>query len=72
MPLRVESFVLPTSPNNPFFLPWSMRGLLEEDYVRTRLAAERDQLLKQFENWHPVSKPLKDVKFRLDAIRSKL
>jgi len=49
-----------------------MRGLLEEEYVRTELYAETTQLLEQFDNWKPTSKVLKDVKFRLEAVKSKL
>ncbi|TDZ35229.1 Uncharacterized protein CTRI78_v011514 [Colletotrichum trifolii] len=57
---------------NPYHLPWIMRGLLEEDYVRTELSAETEELLRQFDDWKPVTKALKDVKYRLEAIRSKL
>ncbi|KAF8249626.1 hypothetical protein K440DRAFT_621039 [Wilcoxina mikolae CBS 423.85] len=71
VPLRVSSFEIPTN-GNPYFLPWSLRGMLEETIVRTQLAAECEQLLEQFENWKPTSKTLKDVKFRLEGIRSKL
>ncbi|KAI9890104.1 MAG: hypothetical protein M1814_004503 [Vezdaea aestivalis] len=57
---------------NPFILPWSMRGLLEEEYVRSELGEETEELLKKFGEWRPSSKALKDVKFRLEAIRSRL
>ncbi|KPM34854.1 hypothetical protein AK830_g11714 [Neonectria ditissima] len=60
-----------TSPN-PYVLPWIMRGLLEEDFVRTELSAEADELLRQFDDWKPTNKALKDVKYRLEALRSKL
>ena len=72
VPLHVDSFELPTNNNNPFFLPWSMRGLLEEPFVRERLEQEKRELLMQFENWKPTTKVLKDVRFRLEGIRSKL
>jgi hypothetical protein len=49
-----------------------MRGVLEEEYVRTELYAETAALLKQFDEWKPSTKALKDVKFRLEGIRSKL
>jgi hypothetical protein len=58
--------------SNPFFLPWALRGLLEEEKVRKELGDEVQELLRLFENWRPVSKPLKDVRFRLEAVRSKL
>ena len=49
-----------------------MRGLLEEDFVKTELYSETTELLKQFDDWKPITKPLKDVKYRLEAVRSKL
>ncbi|KAI1331171.1 hypothetical protein F5Y16DRAFT_423714 [Xylariaceae sp. FL0255] len=58
--------------SNPYILPWIMRGLLEEDFVKTELYSETVELLKQFEEWTPSTKALKDVKYRLEAVRSKL
>lgn len=60
------------TPNNPYHLPWIMRGLLEEDFVRTELNSETAELLRQFDDWKPTTKALKDVKYRLEAVRSKL
>ena len=60
------------SNSNPFQLPWSMRGLLEEDVVKTELDQEAKELLLQFEEWKPTTKVLKDVKYRLEVIKSKL
>ncbi|KAK4696801.1 hypothetical protein P7C71_g1176, partial [Lecanoromycetidae sp. Uapishka_2] len=57
---------------NPYILPFAMRGLLEEDHVRTELYGEINQLILQFDDWKPSSKVLKDVKFRLEGVRSKL
>ncbi|KAF7720303.1 Uncharacterized protein PECH_003422 [Penicillium ucsense] len=57
---------------NPYILPFAMRGLLEEDYVRRELQEETMELLRQFDEWKPSTKVLKDVKFRLEGIRSKL
>ncbi|KAH0561990.1 hypothetical protein GP486_003300 [Trichoglossum hirsutum] len=70
-PLQVNKYETPTN-SNPFILPWSMRGLLEEEYVRNELRSETAQLLEQFDNWKPANKALKDVKFRLEAVKSKL
>ncbi|RMJ28723.1 hypothetical protein PHISP_00368 [Aspergillus sp. HF37] len=61
-----------SSAANPFILPFAMRGLLEEEYVRRELYEETMELLRQFDDWRPSSKVLKDVKFRLEGIRSKL
>jgi hypothetical protein len=57
---------------NPFFLPWAMRGLLEEEFVKRDMGREVEELLAMFEEWKPTGKQLKDVKFRLEAVRSKL
>lgn len=66
-----ESSASSTNPN-PFFLPWAMRGLLEEDFVKKELGKEVEELLGMFEAWKPTGKQLKDVKFRLEGVRSKL
>ncbi|KAI0582866.1 CDC27 multi-domain protein [Pyrenophora tritici-repentis] len=72
--LRVKEYETNTSSTNPnpFFLPWAMRGLLEEEFVKKELGSEVEQLLELFEKWKPVGKQLKDVKFRLEGVRSKL
>ena len=57
---------------NPYILPFALRGVLEEDYVRTELYGEITELIKQFDEWKPSTKALKDVKFRLEGVRSKL
>jgi hypothetical protein len=71
VPLQIEKYKIPTNAN-PYVLPWIMRGLLEEDFVRTELDSETAELLKQFDDWKPTTKVLKDVKYRLEAVRSKL
>lgn len=57
---------------NPYILPFAMRGILEEDFVKTELQSEASELLEQFDDWKPSTKQLKDVKFRLEGIRSRL
>ena len=71
IPLQVQRPTT-TSSQNPYILPFAMRGLLEEDFVRKELYDETTGLLKQFDEWKPSSKVLKDVKFRLEGVRSKL
>ena len=70
----IEVTKRPTASNagNPYILPFAMRGILEEDYVKTELQNEARELLAQFDDWKPTTKALKDVKFRLEGIRSKL
>ena len=62
----------PIVTQNPYILPFAMRGLLEEEFVRRELHGEVTELIKQFDAWKPSSKVLKDVKFRLEGVRSKL
>ena len=71
IPLQVQRTASPSS-QNPYILPFAIRGVLEEEYVRTELHNEITELLKQFEDWKPTSKALKDVKFRLEGVRSKM
>ncbi|KAI0901781.1 hypothetical protein F4806DRAFT_444529 [Annulohypoxylon nitens] len=71
VPCRIQKPEKLVNPN-PFLLPWIMRGLLEEEFVKTELYSETTELLKQFDDWTPSNKALKDVKYRLEAVRSKL
>ncbi|GAB1320358.1 hypothetical protein MFIFM68171_10568 [Madurella fahalii] len=71
VPCEVHKHLGLSNPN-PYHLPWIMRGLLEEDFVKTELSSETAELVKQFDDWKPVTKALKDVKYRLEAVRSKL
>ena len=63
---------LAPSGGNPYILPFAMRGILEEDFVKSELQGEAQQLLREFDEWKPNTKVLKDVKFRLEGVRSKL
>ncbi|KAI1742515.1 hypothetical protein F4680DRAFT_412451 [Xylaria scruposa] len=69
VPCKVQKHQGLASPN-PYVLPWIMRGLLEEDLVKTELSRETAELLKQFDAWTPTTKALKDVKYRLEAVGS--
>lgn len=71
MPCEIQKYDGLAS-SNPYHLPWIMRGLLEEDFVKTELSTETEELLRQFDDWKPTTKALKDVKYRLEAVRSKL
>ncbi|KAF9134163.1 hypothetical protein BGW39_007901 [Mortierella sp. 14UC] len=55
---------------NPFYLPWGMRGVMDEikacgDEV---LKAEMERLKKLYDEWNPVSKGMKEIKFRLEPL----
>lgn len=74
IPPLLAPFELPASGSNanPYFLPWALRGILEEDIVKRDMGHEVQELVKLYEEWRPVSKVLKDVRFRLEGVRSKL
>ncbi|CAG8584643.1 9812_t:CDS:2 [Cetraspora pellucida] len=56
---------------NPYFLPWSVRGILEDKNVtgNPRFINEVNRLKKLYEDWDPSSKALKELKFRLEPFR---
>lgn len=71
--LKVESYEgLGSGNQNPYFLPWAMRGLLEEEFVKKELGREVEDLLALFEDWKPNGKLLRDVRYRLEGVKSKL
>lgn len=45
---------------------------MEEEVVKRELQEEVQVLVQEFEEWRPSSKVLKDVRFRLEGVRSKL
>lgn len=71
MPLRFKPFNINVLGNNPYHLPWCMRGLLFE--VRNRHVGEEiEKLFEEFDGWKPETKQLKDMKYRLNGLKSKL
>lgn len=59
----------PRGKQNPYHLPWALRGIVEDAHVRELFEQELNVLRDTFDHWNPVSKPLRDVKFKLDPIR---
>ncbi|AET39168.1 uncharacterized protein Ecym_4089 [Eremothecium cymbalariae DBVPG len=57
--------------SNPYHLPWCMRGLLYECGAHLN-KEEILMLFKEFDRWEPETKQLKDVKYRLSGLKSKL
>ena len=59
---------------NPYYLPWTLRGILEDTRLRENqgLMREVDVLRDEFEQWHPTHKVFKDLKFRLEPLRARL
>lgn len=75
IPPLFADFEVPASGSNanPYFLPWALRGILEEEIVKgENMKEEVKELVAEFEEWRPQSKVLKDVRFRLEGVRSKL
>lgn len=73
LPIQIKkSSTSQTQGQNPYILPFAMRGVLEEEYVKNEMCHEITELMRQFDDWKPSSKVLKDVKFRLEGVRSKL
>ncbi|KAG0268970.1 hypothetical protein BGZ95_002246 [Linnemannia exigua] len=59
---------------NPFYLPWGMRGVADEIMARGDqiLIKELERVKRLYNDWNPVSKAMKEIKFRLEPVRSKL
>ncbi|KAI6899072.1 hypothetical protein KC334_g9396, partial [Hortaea werneckii] len=57
-----------------YYLPWAVRGMLSEDAVKRdeKLSEEVAELVKEFDEWRPTSKVLKDVRWRLEGVKSML
>jgi hypothetical protein len=43
--------------------------MLEEELVKREMMDEVRQLVVEFDEWKPTSKVLKDVKWRLEAVK---
>ncbi|SCV03619.1 LAME_0H11870g1_1 [Lachancea meyersii CBS 8951] len=69
--VKYETYQVDELGSNPYHLPWCMRGLLFETGVHIGREQISD-LFREFEAWDPETKLLKDVKYRLSGLRSKL
>lgn len=68
VPLTYRPYKLYELKVNPYHLPWAMRSLLCE--TRKRLSDEQiNTLYKEYEEWKPQSKQLKDIKYRLSGFK---
>ncbi|AQZ16758.1 YML020W [Zygosaccharomyces parabailii] len=71
IPVRYRPLTLEQLCANPYHLPWCMRGLIYE--VGQHLdEKEISQLFQEFDSWEPDKKQLKDIKYRLTGLKSKL
>ncbi|KAF8972832.1 hypothetical protein BGZ46_010034 [Entomortierella lignicola] len=59
---------------NPFYLPWGMRGVIDELKAlgNATLDKEMERLKSLYDDWNPISKGMKEIKFRLEPVRSQL
>ncbi|KAJ3162104.1 hypothetical protein HDU86_005802 [Geranomyces michiganensis] len=59
---------------NPYYLPWIMARLFDDPNIRANpeMNSELSGLLKMFDVWEPSSKQLKELKYRLEPLKSKL
>lgn len=71
VPVEFKPFKLEQLSSTPYHLPWCMRGLLYETNAHLE-PAEVPCLFSEFEEWEPETKQLKDVKYRLNGLKSKL
>ncbi|KAL1917438.1 uncharacterized protein VTP21DRAFT_3831 [Calcarisporiella thermophila] len=62
------------SRSNPFYLPWAMRGVMDDANILAdeELRIELEKLRELFERWEPLSAKLKEIKFRLEPLRARL
>ena len=65
-----EKFVELAAPPDP--APGELTDGAVIPLERTNRNVEVEELLGLFEDWKPTAKQLKEVKFRLEAVRSKL
>ncbi|KAI9103013.1 hypothetical protein DFS34DRAFT_700745 [Phlyctochytrium arcticum] len=59
---------------NPYFLPWIMARLVDDPHIAAdeELKEELNDLVHMFEMWEPTTKQLKEIRYRLEPLRSKL
>lgn len=73
IPVQTRSFDVSTLGNNPYHLPWCLRGLMYDSiYNLPNGKAYVLLMFQDFDLWNPATKPLKEIKYRLNAIRAKL
>ena len=71
IPVVYKGYEVDQLGSNPYHLPWCMRGLLYETGVHLG-REEIDALFTEFDQWEPETKQLKNVKYRLNGLKSKL
>ncbi|KAG0150374.1 hypothetical protein CROQUDRAFT_38547 [Cronartium quercuum f. sp. fusiforme G11] len=67
---QVDSSFFPKERQNPFLLPWALRGLMDDRLVQMLFGRELKRLRAEFDDWKPVTKVLKELKMRLEPLKS--
>lgn len=59
---------------NPNYLPWIMSLLVNDKHIQdhAELKADLDEVLKLYSAWMPSTALLKELKYRLEPLKSKL
>ena len=70
-PVEYSPYKLSELGANPYRLPWCMRGLMYESNKHFN-NEEIKMLFKEFEEWDPETKQLKDIKNRLNGLKYRL
>ncbi|CAI4047824.1 uncharacterized protein SKDI_13G1160 [Saccharomyces kudriavzevii IFO 1802] len=70
-PVEYSPYKLSELGANPYRLPWCMRGLMYESNKHFS-NEEIKMLFKEFEEWEPETKQLKDIKNRLNGLKYRL
>lgn len=71
---KLTPFTAPTKLNS-YYLPWIMNKIftdVENLPDASELKRDLRDLVEMFSHWHPSSKVLKELKYILEPIRSKL
>ncbi|MBW0508906.1 hypothetical protein O181_048621 [Austropuccinia psidii MF-1] len=67
--MGVDHSFNPKQKFNPYLLTWTLRGLIEDRQIQMLFGNELMTLRKQFEDWKPISKLLKDLKLKLEPFK---
>jgi hypothetical protein len=65
---------LPSSRSNSYFISWCMRSLLADIRIHRDpwLKEQTLLILQNYDHWNPSARLEKELKYRLEPIRSKL
>jgi hypothetical protein len=68
---KMESFIAKQQ-LNPFYLPWAMHGICSDPLILQDEVLKKDltRLLSLFDQWNPTSARLRELKFRLDPLKT--